>query len=100
MNDPRPLTDSENIQFANILNTLKGCPVMSCLYRNYRGKISERRFLIEEFWYGSTDWHPTPGLMLKAFDLDKGAMRDFCVTDFDISTLRIAQEETLDGNDG
>ncbi|MCJ8334586.1 MAG: hypothetical protein MJH10_10135 [Epibacterium sp.] len=78
MDNLRPLTDGEQI---------------ACMYRNYRGELSERRFQIREFWYGSTEWHPEPGLFLRAFDLDKQAERDFCVVDFDTSTLRIIEKE-------
>ncbi len=93
MSDPRPLTDGEQIAFANILNAMKDRPVLACMYRNYRGEVSERRFQVSEFWHGSTEWHPEPCLLLRAFDLGKQAERDFRVLDFDTSTLRILERE-------
>ncbi len=83
-----PLTDGEQIEFANMLNALKGRVRLQCDYTNWRGEKSVRLFEVREFWVGSTDWHPEPGLMLKAFDLVKQQERDFRVADFDTSTLQ------------
>lgn len=60
-------------------------------YRNWRGEMATRRLRPVAFWHGSTEWHPTPGLMLKAVDLDKDAERDFAVADFNTATLRVVQ---------
>jgi hypothetical protein len=91
INDDQPLTDNELIMFANILNAIKGDPALSCMYRNWRGEVSERHFRIREFWHGSTEWHLGRCLLLRAFDIDKQADRDFCVADFDTSTLKIKE---------
>lgn len=85
---PDPLSDGELIQLANMLCALKGDPILSAEYRNYRGEVSTREFTPKRVFYGSTDWHPEPGLMLSAFDHGKNAMRDFALVDFDMSTLR------------
>lgn len=84
-----PLTDIEKIQLANMLVAVKGEMVLSSSYTNWRGETSKRTFRPIALWYGSTEWHPQPGLMLKAHDLEKGEDRDFRVTDFDFSTLKI-----------
>jgi hypothetical protein len=88
---PKPLADGEQIIFANLLNAIKNAPALSCMYRNWRGEVSERHFRIREFWHGSTEWHPEPCLLLRAFDIDKQAERDFCVADFETSTLKIKE---------
>lgn len=36
----------------------------------------------KEIWYGVTDWHTTKQWFLKAYDIDKGAWRDFALKDF------------------
>ncbi|PWE32883.1 hypothetical protein DDZ14_08615 [Maritimibacter sp. 55A14] len=70
---------------------LKGPVEFQCEYRNWRGEVATRRLRPVAFWHGSTEWHPTPGLMLKAVDLDKDAERDFAVADFNMTTLRAVQ---------
>lgn len=90
MTEVKPLSAGEEVQLANFLIALKRPFVLSCEYRNWRGEVSVRRFSPIEFWYGSTEWHPKPGLMLKAHDYDKNAERDFRLADFNTSTLREA----------
>jgi hypothetical protein len=51
-------------------------------YTNYRGEWSMRRIQPVRLWVGSTDWHPEPGLLLEALDLDKNETRHFAVKDF------------------
>lgn len=89
MADVEPLNADEEMQLANMLIALKEPIKFSCEYKNWRGEVSRRRLIAIEFWHGSTEWHPEPGLMLKAIDRNKGTMRDFRVTDFDLSTLRL-----------
>lgn len=83
-------TDGERIQLANLLILLKGKPEIEVDYKNHRGETSRRRIVPVAFWCGSTEWHPETGLLLNAYDDDKGAMRDFAVMDFDLSTLQLA----------
>lgn len=51
-------------------------------YTNWRGETADRVFTPIRVWWGSTEWHPEPGLMLKAFDHDKQAERDFAFSGF------------------
>lgn len=53
-------------------------------YTNYRRETSERELHLVRIWFGATDWHPEPQLLLKAFDYEKDAYRDFAVIDFEI----------------
>jgi len=50
-------------------------------YRNWRGEVSERHVRIIGIRFGSSEWHPEPQLLLRAFDLDKGEEREFAVND-------------------
>ena len=56
-------------------------------YRNYRGEIAERRIIPEWVGFGATDWHPEPQWLLRAFDLDKNARRDFALADCQFADL-------------
>lgn len=85
-----PLNAGEQMALCNILIAMKGPLRVRCQYTNWRGEKAERHLRIIKLWHGATEWHPKPGLMLKAIDLEKGKERDFCVADFDTSTLRIA----------
>lgn len=90
MSDPEPLSKGESFALANLIIALKEPVTFRCDYRNWRGEVATRRLVALEFWYGSTEWHPEPGLMLKAIDRNKGLCRDFRVADFDLTTLTAA----------
>ena len=86
--DVKPLSGNEQIDFVNFMLGLKGPLDVVCNYTNWRGEKSERRIRAIGFWYGTTDYHPEPTLLLQAYDYDKREERDFKATDFDLSTLR------------
>jgi predicted DNA-binding transcriptional regulator YafY len=46
-------------------------------YRNFKGRTAVRRVRPIRLWFGSTCYYPVPQWLLKAFDLDKQAQRDF-----------------------
>ena len=60
-----------------------------CEYTNWRGEKSERRFRPQRLWIGATEYHPEPGVILTAYDLDKCAARDFRFADFDMRTWQV-----------
>lgn len=60
----------------------KIAPPVEIGYTNYRGEFAVRCIVPVSFWYGSTDWHPEPQWLVKAWDADKGAERDFAFKDF------------------
>lgn len=41
--------------------------------------MQTRRVLPIRIWYGSTDHHPEPQWFLHAFDIERGAVRDFAM---------------------
>lgn len=53
-------------------------------YRNYRGEIAQRRIIPYSIRYGTTEWHPEPGWLLKAWDFDKQAEREFAMKDINL----------------
>lgn len=54
-------------------------------YTNWRNETARRTAIPKRLWFGRTEWHPVPGWMLTAFDIEKQADRDFALTDCDFS---------------
>ena len=74
------------------MSQMKDILYMECMYTNWRGVSSLRRFLPLALWYGSTEWHPEKTLLFRALDLEKNERRDFRLVDFDLSTLVIIEK--------
>lgn len=51
-------------------------------YTNWRGETSVRSIIPRGVWFGSTEWHPEPQWLLRAWDTEKDAERDFALKDF------------------
>lgn len=85
---------------ARILSALEpsatdmGNPI-TLTYTNYRGETSERAITPIRPWFGSTEWHPEPQWLLRAYDHDKGAERDFALKDFGRQQPSAARELAL-----
>jgi hypothetical protein len=58
---------------------------ISMVYRNYEGKIGDRTIIPRALWFGETEWHKGAQWLLRAFDVDKGAERDFALSDANFS---------------
>ena len=56
-------------------------PPLQFGYTNYRGEFGIRRVQMPHVYWGSTDWHPEPGWLMRAWDVDKELWRDFAVAD-------------------
>lgn len=50
-------------------------------YTNYRGERGLRLVIPAEIWFGKTEYHPLEQWLLKAFDVEKKADRDFALGD-------------------
>lgn len=50
-------------------------------YSNHRGEVADRTVVFICFWFGSTDYHLTEQFFMRANDLDRGADRDFALSD-------------------
>ena len=50
-------------------------------YKNWLGKISKRKVIPYEVWYGITEFHKKEQWLLRAFDTDKNAERNFALKD-------------------
>lgn len=66
------------------------------IYRNWRGEVAPREVVPTHLHYGSTNWHPEPGWLLAAYDLEKMAHRDFALADCQFAQLTGEEIETLD----
>lgn len=52
-------------------------------YTNWKGVTSERTITPNSIRFDATDWHPEPQWLLRAWDEDRQAWRDFALKDFD-----------------
>lgn len=52
-------------------------------YRNWRGETAQRRAIPQHVYFGATEWHPEPQWLMRAFDVDKGEVRDFAMRDME-----------------
>jgi len=50
-------------------------------YTNWKGDTRERRILPKAVRFGATKWHPEPQFLLRAFDVEKNAEREFALKD-------------------
>jgi len=50
-------------------------------YVNYRGETARRKVVPISIKWGSTEWHPEEQWLLKAYDLEKEAIREFALKD-------------------
>lgn len=55
---------------------------MTFTYKNHAGETAERHVVPHAGYFGSTPFHPEKQWMLRGFDLDRQAFRDFALSDF------------------
>lgn len=56
-------------------------PELRFIYTNWRGETAERAVEPSLVWFGTSAWHPERQWFLRAFDIAKGAYRDFALRD-------------------
>ncbi len=76
MNVETPLTLETLLNFK--IQNKKSVRVM---YKNWNGEVSVRKIIPESLYFGSSEWHPENQWLLRAFDLDKEAYRDFALSE-------------------
>jgi len=54
---------------------------VSVAYTNWKGQTQERHFVPNHLWFGSTEWHPEPQWLIRGWDTDKQALRDYALED-------------------
>lgn len=82
-NNPNVISEGSGVGIVNFAPA-EGSDVyrfLQFVYKNYKGEVGERLVIPVGHWYGSTEWHPTPQFLLKAFDVRKSAYRDFALND-------------------
>ena len=53
------------------------------MYTNWKGVKAQRQIKPVHLWYGSTEFHPEPQMLLLALDVEKNQFRDFAVKDIE-----------------
>ena len=51
------------------------------LYKNWEGITAIRNIIPLKIWYGKTQWHKTSQWLIKVYDIDKKAERDYAMKD-------------------
>ena len=51
------------------------------VYKNYKGEVLNRTVTPMGLRWGKTKWHPDDCWLLKAFDHDRQAVREFALSD-------------------
>ena len=64
-------------------------------YTNYKGEQGHRRALVQNFKYGSTEYHKEPQWLMRCFDLDKQDFRDFAMRDMSNITVAPTEEKAI-----
>ena len=57
-------------------------------YRNWRGELSVRHATPISMRFGSSEWHRKAQWLMRAYDHDKSAEREFALLDCDFSIAR------------
>jgi predicted DNA-binding transcriptional regulator YafY len=55
--------------------------VLRFRYVNWQGVVANRTTRVIELTFGKTEWHPEPQWLLKAYDIEKNAVRFFALQD-------------------
>lgn len=56
-------------------------PILTFEYINWQGEKGKRKVQPIKLWYGKTEFHKEEQWLLKAWDIDNKAERDFAVKD-------------------
>lgn len=80
---PRPL------ESLGVPKAFETHPHIDMTYLNYRGEVSRRRVIPLRIWFGATEWHPEPGWLMTAHDIEKGADRDFALADCQFAEIAL-----------
>ena len=59
-------------------------PTLQFEYKNWLGKVNKRTVIPYKIWYGSTEFHKKEQYLLRAFDVNKNAERNFAWKDIKI----------------
>lgn len=66
-------------------------------YKNWKGEISDRKVIPGKVYFGSTEFHPVPQLLMEGFDIDKQEQRTFALRDI-IHPEDDIKKKTIDRN--
>jgi hypothetical protein len=72
------------------MNPDNDVPPLVFVYKNYKGEVSTRRVIPERVYFGSNEFHKGDQWLMKAWDLDKDAEREFALAD--VIEFKLAEE--------
>lgn len=59
-------------------------PPLRFIYTNWRGERAEHVALPQHVAWGATEYHPDPQWIMTAFDVERGAQRQFAMKDMEV----------------
>ena len=69
-------------------------------YTNHRGETGVRRIIpLAAPWWGQSDYHGEPQWLLRAFDVDKQAEREFAMADIWTGTVEVLPDGSIAASD-
>ncbi len=79
--DKQLLSEVDREHHELVASLIKTTKFVYIRYKNYQGKIANRRILPKKFWFGATRWHSEKQYLLDALDMDKNQQRSFAMKD-------------------
>lgn len=76
---PGYFAELEAIASWNVMQGAQPVEATRFVYRNHRNEIAERRVRVISIRKGTSEYYKTERWLLRAFDLDKGAEREFAL---------------------
>ena len=56
-------------------------PTLQFVYKNWKGETNNRIVIPYDIWFGSTEFYPKEQWLLRAYDIEKCAERNFALRD-------------------
>ncbi len=61
--------------------TVSMAHAVNVIYTNWRGETAERTIIPVSIFWGKTEWHPEEQWLLKVWDTEREAYRDYALKD-------------------
>jgi hypothetical protein len=70
-----------NLHQSSLPDSLSMAQAVTVIYTNWRGETAERIIIPVSIRWGKTEWHPEEQWLLKVWDIERKAYREYAVKD-------------------